>query len=403
MLVFIQENDNPFALKKTLHCLQPFASNFRIIPLSTNIATQMFTALANYDNPFFLTFRAGDQIKPNFFEMLENWIVQLSDDFVGVMIDQEETFQFPFVWRTQAVKEIPIDQWGFIPFEHYVLNNLQYRLSQNWKWKKVKIGDSLSNSITEPAWMKRPIEWDLIQPFLSTAPYSRFPHKPIISIVICTYNDAKYLSWAIHSVSLQSNPNWELIIVDDASTDDTRKILTNFDKNKRYTILRNEKNLGKAQSLNHALRWANGDWLLELDADDWLSPDCIKIMLDHVNNNDQAVLYYGDYYEWIERWNQQLIYQGVKKNPETINKNILLSEATPIAPRMYQTSVLKKHGGWSTKDPFGGRLYEDFQMLISLEEYPIKHISRPLYHRRIRKDSITHKEQKKFLIWKSWF
>ncbi|WP_044640591.1 hypothetical protein [Risungbinella massiliensis] len=201
MLIFIQENDNPLALKKTLHCLHPFANHFRIVPLSTDIATHIVTYLDQYDEPFFLAFRAGDQIKATFFDMLEQWIIDLPNDFAGVMIDHEENNQFPFLWRTKAVKEVPVNQWGFIPFERYVFHKLHSCLKQNWKWQKVKLGDRLSNSRKDPVWMKRSTEWSFIQPFLSQPNHSVILPKPAIvcSNIIC--NDKRSASSA--SISLE--------------------------------------------------------------------------------------------------------------------------------------------------------------------------------------------------------
>lgn len=104
--------------------------------------------------------------------------------------------------------------------------------------------------------------------------------NPEITIIIPTYNRAGLISQAIDSVLVQTYKNWELIVVDDASTDTTEKIVKKYidqdsatGKN-RIRYIKNETNLGISKTRNHGLREARGKYIAMLDSDDvWLDPE----------------------------------------------------------------------------------------------------------------------------------
>lgn len=92
----------------------------------------------------------------------------------------------------------------------------------------------------------------------------------LVSIIMPTYNCGHFIKESIHSVLAQTYNNWELIIVDDCSTDDTAMIMFSF-VDKRIRYYRNEYNYGAALTRNRALREARGQWIAFLDSDDlWL-------------------------------------------------------------------------------------------------------------------------------------
>ncbi len=107
----------------------------------------------------------------------------------------------------------------------------------------------------------------------------------IVSIIMPAYNDAEYISESIQSIQSQTYPFWELIIVDDCSSDKTHEIVRGFLSDKRIRLLKNEYNSGAALTRNYALREASGKWIAFLDADDvWLPEKLenqLKFMLEH--------------------------------------------------------------------------------------------------------------------------
>lgn len=89
----------------------------------------------------------------------------------------------------------------------------------------------------------------------------------LVSIIMPSYNTANYIGDTVQSVINQSYQNWELIIVDDCSTDNTDSIIELI-QDPRIKYIKNEKNLGAAVSRNRALREAKGRWIAFLDSDD---------------------------------------------------------------------------------------------------------------------------------------
>jgi glycosyltransferase involved in cell wall biosynthesis len=96
---------------------------------------------------------------------------------------------------------------------------------------------------------------------------------PKVSVIIITYNRADLLSRAINSVLFQDYQDFELLIIDDASTDNTSEIVRAFNDN-RIKYYLNEKNLGIAKSRNKGISLAVGEYIAMLDSDDyWISRD----------------------------------------------------------------------------------------------------------------------------------
>ncbi len=95
----------------------------------------------------------------------------------------------------------------------------------------------------------------------------------LVSIVMPSFNTAPYIGESIRSVQSQTYQNWELLIVDDCSTDGTEFAVVPFLPDRRIVFLKNEKNVGAASSRNLALREAKGKWIAFLDSDDLWLPD----------------------------------------------------------------------------------------------------------------------------------
>lgn len=102
----------------------------------------------------------------------------------------------------------------------------------------------------------------------------------LVSIIMPSYNTGKQIAGTIESVQAQTYKNWELIIVDDCSTDDTDNAVEPFLKDDRISYLKNEKNSGAAISRNYALRQAKGKWIAFLDSDDLWHPKKLEKQIE---------------------------------------------------------------------------------------------------------------------------
>jgi len=106
----------------------------------------------------------------------------------------------------------------------------------------------------------------------------------LVSIITPTYNCGKYIAETIESVLAQTYTNWEMIIVDDCSTDNTKEIVESY-KDERIKYFCNDKNSGAAISRNKALREANGEWIAFLDSDDLWLPEKLEHQLAFMKKN----------------------------------------------------------------------------------------------------------------------
>lgn len=105
----------------------------------------------------------------------------------------------------------------------------------------------------------------------------------LISIVVPSYNKEIFISETILSVVAQTYQHWELIIVDDLSTDDTIKVIESYKINEpRIRLYSNEINKGANYSRNFGIEKAKGDYLIFLDADDLLAEHCLKNRLEYI-------------------------------------------------------------------------------------------------------------------------
>ena len=107
----------------------------------------------------------------------------------------------------------------------------------------------------------------------------------LVSIIMPSWNTAQFISEAIESVIHQTYTNWELIIVDDCSTDDTISIVNRY-KDIRIRLFINSKNSGAAFSRNFALQKAKGRWVAFLDSDDLWLPEKLERQISFMNDNN---------------------------------------------------------------------------------------------------------------------
>lgn len=115
-------------------------------------------------------------------------------------------------------------------------------------------------------------------------------NKELVSIIMSVYNGADFIEETINSILKQNYSEFELIIVDDCSTDDTWNILNAF-TDKRIIILRNEKNMHLAFSLNRAIKASQGKYVARMDGDDICEPDRFVKQVEYLRSHpDIAVL-----------------------------------------------------------------------------------------------------------------
>ena len=139
---------------------------------------------------------------------------------------------------------------------------------------------------------------------------------PVISIIIPVYNKEKYIRETLESILAQSYKNWELICVDDVSTDSSYEIVSSI-KDDRISLIRNTKYNGANYCRNYGLAIAKGEFVMFVDADDLLLADCVSHRVNAIekSNLDCCVFTLGTFYKqigdsnslWIPNSKQPLI------------------------------------------------------------------------------------------------
>ncbi len=113
--------------------------------------------------------------------------------------------------------------------------------------------------------------------------------QPLLSVLMTAYNREKYIAEAIESVLASTYSNFELIIVDDCSTDDTVPIARRFEaKDNRIRVYVNETNLGQFPNRNHASGFAKGEYMMYVDSDDKILPNGFERLVEVMNLNPES-------------------------------------------------------------------------------------------------------------------
>lgn len=113
----------------------------------------------------------------------------------------------------------------------------------------------------------------------------------LVSIIMPSYNTGRFIAETLESVLAQTYENWEIILVDDCSTDNTDEVVAPFLADPRIKYIKNEKNSGAAVSRNRALREATGRWIAFLDSDDLWSPDKLEKQIAFMEENGYLFSY----------------------------------------------------------------------------------------------------------------
>lgn len=117
-------------------------------------------------------------------------------------------------------------------------------------------------------------------------------NNDLVSIIMPSYNCGRFVEEAINSVQAQTYDNWEIIFIDDCSTDDTiHKVLAMKEKDSRIHLFQNHRNMGAAVSRNTALREAKGRWIAFLDSDDLWEPTKLERQVKFMEDNGYVFSY----------------------------------------------------------------------------------------------------------------
>lgn len=206
--------------------------------------------------------------------------------------------------------------------------------------------------------------------------------KILISIIMPAYNSEQYIGDAISSVIAQTYQKWELIIIDDASKDNTANIVKEFMKqDNRIRFYKNEKNNGVSATRNTGISLSIGEWIAFLDSDDLWVPNKLEKQIKLKNNNKQAnFIFTGSSY--IDENSNPYLYE--LEIPEKVKYKDLLKQNIISC-----SSVLVKKQCLSGIKMERDNMHEDFAMWLKiLKNEPWAYgINEPLLIYRLSKSS----------------
>lgn len=199
----------------------------------------------------------------------------------------------------------------------------------------------------------------------------------LVSILMPVYNVDKYVGYAIDSVLAQSYLNFELIIINDASTDNTANIIENAQKkDSRIIILNNTKNLGISESLNKGLAISNGKYISRIDGDDLITNDKIEKQVNFLEQNDIDLV--GC---WVKNINEKGEILNYCKYPtdELIIKKVLHYTSPILHIWTAKKELYDRLGGYRKTAPA-----EDYDFILRSLDLGFKVTNMPFYGYSVR-------------------
>jgi len=172
---------------------------------------------------------------------------------------------------------------------------------------------------------------------------------PFFSIVMPVYNGETYLPAAIKSVLEQTDWNWELIIVDDASFDRTPQILHDYaQKDPRIRTFRNHKNLNIAASLNRGIREARGTLIVRIDSDDFFTPSYLEVLREYAERLLPANFFFSSWITVVDDDGKKILDVRLPKS-EKIRSMMAIENFIYHPATSFSKSLWEKVGGYPEK------------------------------------------------------
>lgn len=202
-----------------------------------------------------------------------------------------------------------------------------------------------------------------------------------VSIIIPCYNSEKYIHKCMDSVINQTYTNWEVIVVDDGSSDNSYKILKEYSlKNNKIKIIR-QKNYGPSIARNIAMNYVNGEYIMFIDIDDYVEKNILEEFTKYAKCEGSDIITCG-YYEVksnkVTAVNNFESYNNIDKRYFFLEK-ILLTSGGVIWGKMYKTEIIKKNN--ILFDP-NIRISEDqlFNIEVLLKSSTLSYSNKNLYY-----------------------
>lgn len=202
-----------------------------------------------------------------------------------------------------------------------------------------------------------------------------------LSIIMPVYNAEEYLKRSIDSVIKQSCVDWELIVIDDGSTDNSLEILRDYEKKHENIKVIHQDNQGPGLTRNNGVKCALGEYVSFIDADDYVDEDYVKILLNAVSNFNADVVFFDSVQEHPDGTVIKVLSKDIFSNVEKedlIKCQLSAKIEWGMCNKVIKRSIITTHGLFCSEDPVGEEAVFSFELLRQVDK--IKFVDKILYH-----------------------
>ena len=213
-------------------------------------------------------------------------------------------------------------------------------------------------------------------------------NSTMVSIVVPVYNTENYIAKCLDSIAAQTYKDFEVIVVDDGSSDSSGEICDDYaSRDNRFKVF-HIKNGGVAAARNFALEKCNGKYVTFVDSDDWVKPEFLEMLYDEVSKNRSDMVIY-DFF--IERNNETIIksYAALRKHKQSVAEEILKEQIHPgLWHKLFVKQIIEAHHLRFPKYNYG----EDLCFVLNYLYFApnVSFVCEPLYHYRIHGGSLAN-------------
>ena len=220
----------------------------------------------------------------------------------------------------------------------------------------------------------------------------------MVSVVMAVFNGAEYIRESLHSILNQTFQDFELIIVDDASTDNTVNIIKEY-KDDRIVLICNDENLKLPKSLNKGIKSAKGKYIIRMDADDICMPNRFVKQVSFMEENPDIAASSGNYYTIDERGRIKRKF-GLKIRSWRLTGKMLNKYALIPSPLVHPAAIIRKEifdKGIMYNEEYTSA--QDYELWLNIHRlYKLGNISDVILKYRIHKKSISISKRGKQLF-----
>ena len=206
-----------------------------------------------------------------------------------------------------------------------------------------------------------------------------------VTLYIVNHNYGEYLEKSIESGLNQTFEDYELLVIDDGSTDCSNEILKKYESNKKIKIIRQE-NIGLIKTIKKIFDISESDYVVRLDADDWLDKSFLEKLVNKIEQNDKLAMVFPDYYEVDQNGN--ILYQ-IRRHDFSKNVSMLdqpAHGACSLIRRKYYNEIGGYNGFITCQDGV------DIWLGLTAN-YPVENVREPLFYYRKHHRSLTTDEK----------